>query len=165
MNPKTFTSDLILDLEESVGTDALETIGSEYVELPVKSTPAEPTRAVVLFFDEWRRTSVLEQVGRAGGRAGGRVHLDCRRRDFPDWLGTGDGPGVIVRLLAHEPTVVDDGPGKVDGALDPARIRSITPEGVQGVQFWGRGGLDLTGTFPGTVPDHVAADGRGGGSR
>lgn len=161
MNPKTFTSDLIREREERIGTDALETIGSEYVKLPVWGAPAEPFRDVILYFDESHRTYVPEQVGRAGGR----VHLDCRKRDLPDWLVTGDGPAVIARLLAHERTVVDDGPVRVDGALDPARIRSIVPERLDGVQFWGRVELDLTGTFPGTLPDHVSAAGRGGGGR
>lgn len=132
MNPKTSTSDLILDLEESVGTGPLETIGSEYVKLPVKRTPAEPTRAVILYVDEWRRTYVLEQVGRVGGR----VHMDCRRRDFPDWLETGDGPEVIARLVAHERTIVDVAAPSIALEIEIGADRLVNFH--VGELFWGR---------------------------
>lgn len=143
MTRRTFTSDLVLALDESVVTDALEHVGTEYIKLPVKGTPPEPIRAVLLYFDAWGRTYVFERVGRYGPR----LPLDCRRTDFPDWLLTGEGPEVIARLLAFERSVVDDGPVQVDGEFDPAQIRSITPETVDdGVRFWGTLELDLTAT-------------------
>lgn len=132
MNPYTLTSDLLLDLDESIVTDALATIGSEYIKLPMKSTPAEPTRAVLLYFDEWLRTYVLERVDHPGPN----VHLDCRRTDVPEWLVTGDGPEVVAGLLAHERTVVDMAAPTLVLNIEIAPDRPVTFR--VGDLFWGR---------------------------
>lgn len=142
MHIPTHTSDLTLHLDESVVTDALATIGTEYIKLSVRGTPPAPIRAVLLYFDAGRRSYVLEQVGPHRSR----VTVDCRRLDLPAWLGAGDGPEVIARLIAHEQSVVYDGPVQVDGALDAALVRSITPEAVDGIQFWGTVELALDDT-------------------